>query len=231
MAELTTQQMIDTIRKGARNDGRRACARGGMGARPVAADRQWRKNYIGAPTFTPAPSFLKMGSTVGFWRPSIRFSASDRSRSRSILALYSRFAFSCSARSKACSLSVTPRSFSSVARQGETQVMEKMTKRHNTSLDKMVDEVMEPPVMVKCVMAQIQNRLKGKQTIHNMLSASIINCCLMVRSPRPKGTEPIMNKTITELDEVAEYLGDLFNYIRKGWELMETAKREQADAR
>jgi len=40
-----------------------------------------------------------------------------------------------------------------------------------------------------------------------------------------------MNKTITELDEVAEYLGDLFNYIRKGWELMETAKREQADAR
>jgi hypothetical protein len=32
-----------------------------------------------------------------------------------------------------------------------------------------------------------------------------------------------------DLDEVAEHLGDLFNYIRKGWELMETARREQTD--
>jgi hypothetical protein len=30
-----------------------------------------------------------------------------------------------------------------------------------------------------------------------------------------------------DLDEVAEHLGDLFNYIRKGWELMEEARREQ----
>lgn len=32
-----------------------------------------------------------------------------------------------------------------------------------------------------------------------------------------------------DLDEVAEHLGDLFNYIRKGWELWEQAKRDAFD--